>query len=103
MASIKVFSPKDFKCRRYRTHWLERVDERKLLLPMALELDVWLKTGPAAPDEEESPDGWKKRFQSFTVCGEGECLKTFTIYAPGDCRPGAVDLDEWKSSLKPKP
>jgi hypothetical protein len=65
---------------------------------MAEELDSWLKTGPSAPDFNESPSGagWHKRFGSFTILGEGECIKTvFTIYAPGKPRPHSVDLDEW--------
>lgn len=111
MAAVKILSPKDFKCRNYRTHWLERVDERKLVLPMALELDAWLKAGQFAPDLEEAPDGWRKQFPNvtggwaFTICGEGECLKTlYTIYTPGDCRPGTVDLDEWEArGHKPPP
>ena len=62
-----------------------------------MELDAWLKIGPEAPDQEESPQGWHKPFDSFTICGEGECIKTvFTIYAPGKPRRGSVDLDEWK-------
>ena len=33
---------------------------------------------------EEAPEGWHKPFQSFTICGEGECIKTlFTIYFAG--------------------
>jgi len=75
---------------------LDRVEKRVLVLPMAKELDAWLKTQPDAPDLEESPAGWFKKFSSFTVCGEGECIKTlFTIYVPGECRADAVDLDNW--------
>jgi hypothetical protein len=44
----------------------------------------------------EAPSGWHKKFNSFTILGEGECIKTlFTIYAPGSPRPGSVDLDAW--------
>jgi hypothetical protein len=51
---------------------------------MAMELDAWLKSSTEAPGVEEAPKGWHKFFGSFTVCGEGECIKTlFTIYAPG--------------------
>jgi hypothetical protein len=65
---------------------------------MAIELDAWLKTGPQAPDLDEAPAGWHKRFKSFIVCGEGECIKTlFTIYAPGQPRRNSVDLEEWEN------
>ncbi len=64
---------------------------------MAMELDEWLKGSPEAPDLEEAPQGWHKFFDSFTICGEGGCIKTlFTIYVPGDPRRGGVNLDEWK-------
>ncbi len=60
---------------------------------MAQELASWLQTRPSAPDLRESPAGWYKRFSSFTVCGEGEFVKTlFTIYSP---RKASIDLDEW--------
>jgi hypothetical protein len=43
---------------------------------------------------------WHKKFNSFTILGEGECIKTvFTIYAPGNPRPDSVDLDRWKKAL----
>jgi hypothetical protein len=72
------------------------VDQRQFLVPMAVELDAWLKTGPEAPDLEEAPHGWHKLFGSFIIC-EGECIKTlFTIYAPGKPRRGSIDLDEWE-------
>jgi hypothetical protein len=74
------------------------VDQRQFLAPMAIELDAWLRTGPEAPGLEDAPEGWHKLFKSFTVCGEGECIKTlFTIYAPGKPRRGSVDLDEWEN------
>lgn len=70
---------------------------------MAYEIDAWIKAGKLAPDLEEAPEGWFKEFSnitggwSFTICGEGECLKTlYTIYAPGNCRSGAIDLDKWQ-------
>ena len=50
---------------------------------MAEELDIWLKSGPWGVDVEESPSGWHKHFGSFTILGEGECIKTvFTITLP---------------------
>jgi len=64
---------------------------------MAIELDAWLKGNPYAPDLAEAPDGWHKFFDSFTVCGEGACIKTlYTIYAPGNPRPNSVNLEEWE-------
>ena len=97
MAAVRIRPPRDPRCRAYRDHLRDRVDQRQFLARMALELDVWLKTNPEAPDLEEAPYGWHKLFDSFTVLGEGECIKTvFTIYAPGRPRPGSADLDEWQ-------
>jgi len=73
------------------------VDQRQVL-GLAINLDAWLRTGPEAPDLKEPPQGWHKLFKSFTVCGEGECIKTvFTIYVPGKARRGSIDLDEWEN------
>jgi hypothetical protein len=64
---------------------------------MAIELDEWLKSNPEAPDRKDAPDGWHKFFDSFTICGEGQCIKTlFTIYAPGNPRRDSVNLEEWE-------
>jgi len=71
--------------------------KRQFLASMAVELDEWLKSNPEAPHLEEVPEGWHKFFDSFTICGEDECIKTlFTIYAPGKPRRGSVDLDRWE-------
>jgi hypothetical protein len=68
----------------------------QFLAPMAIELDEWLKRAPEAPGVKEAPEGWHKVFDSFTICGEGECIKTlYTIYAPGKPRWDSVDLDKW--------
>lgn len=81
-----------------KQHLIERIRDRRFLPGMAQELAVW--TRPFAPDLEESPAGWHKKFSSFTVCGEGEFLKTlFTIYFPGTPRQKSVDLDEWRRSV----
>jgi hypothetical protein len=97
MAVVKIRPPRDARCRAYREHLLSRVEKRQLLAPMATELDEWLKGDREAPDLEEAPGGWHKFFDSFTICGEGECIKTvFTIYAPGRPRRSSIDLDEWK-------
>jgi hypothetical protein len=80
-----------------KQHLIQRFRDRRFLLPMAQELAAWLKTRPSAPDLRESPEGWHKRFSSFTVCGEGEFLKTlFTIYSPGTVRKGSIDLNRWR-------
>jgi hypothetical protein len=64
---------------------------------MAIELNDWLNSNPEAPGPHEAPEGWHKFFDSFTVCGEGECIKTlFTIYAPGKPRRGSVNFDQWE-------
>jgi hypothetical protein len=64
---------------------------------MAMELAIWLQQRPLVADLLESPAGWHKLFSSFTVCGEGEFLKTiFTIYAPGKPRRNSVNLDQWQ-------
>src|ERR1700736_2166614 len=91
MAAVKIRPPRDVRCRAYRDHLRDRVDKRQFLAPMALELDVWPKSRPQAPNLEETPEGWHKCFDSFTICGEGECIKTvFTIYALAS--PGATAL-----------
>jgi hypothetical protein len=96
MAAVKIMPPRDPRCLSFREHLLDRVDKRHFLASMAIELDEWLKSGPQAPNLEEAPEGWHKFFGSFTICGEGECIKTlFTIYSPGKPRRGCIDLDKW--------
>jgi hypothetical protein len=96
MAAVQIKPPKHANCKQFREHLRQRVDERVFLRPMAEELDAWLKSRPYAPDLGEAPSGWHKKFKSFTILGEGECIKSlFTIYAPGNPRPNSVDLDEW--------
>ena len=96
MAAVKIRPPRDPQCRAFQGHLRDRVDQRQFLAPMAMELDAWLKTAPEAPDLKEASQGWHKFFDSFTILGEGECIKTvFTIYAPGKPRRGSVDLDQW--------
>jgi hypothetical protein len=74
-------------------HLLQRFRDRRLTAGMAQELATWLQTRPIVPDLQESPAGWHKKFSSFTVCGEGEFIKTlFTIYSPGTPRRGSVAL-----------
>jgi hypothetical protein len=79
-----------------KLHLIERIRDRRFLPAMAHELADWLATRPSAPDLQESPAGWHIKFPSFTICGEGEFLKTlFTIYAPGNPRKGSIDLTQW--------
>jgi hypothetical protein len=87
-----------------RKHLVERFRDRRFVSGMAQELADWLQTRPSAPDLRESPAGWHKKFSSFTVCGEGEFVKTvFTIYAPGTPRPGSVDLERWLPGVSTPP
>jgi hypothetical protein len=44
----------------------------------------WLDTEPIVPDGK-----WYKRFPQFTVCGEGELVKTFLL--PGQV-PNGVEM-----------
>jgi hypothetical protein len=84
-----------------KQHLVERIRDRRFLPGMAQELADWLQTRPAAPDLTESRLGWYKKFSSFTVCGEGEFVKTiFTIYSQGTPRRGSVNLDQWKPPLR---
>ena len=76
MAAVKIRPPRDPRCRAFQNHLRDRVDQRHFLAPMAMELDAWLKSGPEAPDLEEAPQGWHEFFDSFTILGEGECIKT---------------------------
>jgi hypothetical protein len=76
-----------------KQHLLQRFRDRRLTAGMAQELAAWLQARPVVPDLAESPAGWHKKFSSFTVCGEGEFIKTlFTIYSPGTPRRGSVAL-----------
>jgi hypothetical protein len=84
-----------------KRHLVERIRDRRFLPSMGQELADWLQTRPFAPGLKESPVGWHKKFASFTVCGEGEFLKTlFTIYSPGTPRKNSIDLDEWEPSVE---
>ncbi len=76
-----------------KQHLIQRFRDRRFTVGMAEELAEWLRSRPVVPDLNESPAGWHKKFSSFTVCGEGEFVKTlFTIYSPGNPRRGSVEL-----------
>jgi hypothetical protein len=96
MTAVRIRPPPDARRRAFREHLLDRVEKRHFLARMAIELNEWLNSEPEAPDLEEAPEGWHRFFGSFTICGEGECIKTlFTIYSPGKPRRGSIDLDKW--------
>ena len=62
-------------------HLLARVDQRGISTDSLEQLSAWLYTNPEVPRGD-----WYKRFQEFTVCGEGELVKTFLTpdqYATG--------------------
>jgi hypothetical protein len=53
-------------------HLLERARQRHISYEHLQLLYRWLGLDPTVPDGP-----WFKRFPSFTVCGEGELIKTF--------------------------
>ena len=53
-------------------HLVKRLRERSLTKDAVLQLETWLNTNPEVPNED-----WFRRFQEFTVCGQGELVKTF--------------------------
>ncbi|VVB53151.1 Uncharacterised protein [uncultured archaeon] len=82
-------------------HLLKRMKERKFLASMGVEAKVWTDTKSMVPDLAEAPQGWFKKFPSFTILGEGPYWKSvYTIYSQGKPRRGAVDLDVWTSNRK---
>ena len=52
-------------------HLLERVEERRISLSDLMALQVWVRTGPSAPEGD-----WYKDFGSFILCGSGKFPKT---------------------------
>ena len=89
MAAVRIKPTKHANCKQYREHLRRRVDERTFVRSMAEELDVWLKTGPRAPDLDEASAGWHKTFGSFTILGEGECYKAWVT----DLRAGQAQAE----------
>jgi hypothetical protein len=55
-------------------HLLLRARERNITRDQFVELSLWLETDPTVPSAK-----WFKRFRSFTLCGEGELIKTFLV------------------------
>jgi hypothetical protein len=59
---------------RLLVHLLTRARQRSISHGQIILLAQWLDTEPEVP-----AGGWYKRFSGFTVCGEGELIKTFLL------------------------
>jgi ribosomal protein S18 acetylase RimI-like enzyme len=55
-------------------HLLERAAQRQISYDQLQDLYRWLSTDPIVPAGK-----WFKQFGGFTLCGEGELVKTFLI------------------------
>jgi hypothetical protein len=55
-------------------HLLDRIEARKISAEQLTLFARWLDSEPEVPESE-----WYKRFSGFTVCGEGELVKTFLL------------------------
>jgi hypothetical protein len=55
-------------------HIVERARKREISIDHVHELYRWLESNPTVPEGE-----WFKRFRAFTLCGEGELVKTFLV------------------------
>jgi len=53
-------------------HLALRVRQRHITPQQLAEFSIWLATDPTVP-----VGPWFKRFPNFTICGEGELIKTF--------------------------
>ena len=62
-------------------HLLTRMRQRSISHEQIILLSRWLDTEPDVPEGK-----WFRRFPSFTVCGEGEFIKTFLL--PGQAPDG---------------
>ena len=62
-------------------HLLDRIARRNLSADKLGLLADWLRAEPEVPEGR-----WFKRFAGFTVCGEGELIKTFLL--PGQVPDG---------------
>ena len=63
-------------------HLLLRIRERNISHEQIILLACWLDTEPAVPEGR-----WFRKFAGFTLCGEGELIKTFLL--PGQVPDGA--------------
>lgn len=67
--------------RQLLTHLLTRMRQRNIAADQVVLLARWLD------DEPDVPAGrWFRRFPGFTLCGEGEFIKTFLL--PGQAADG---------------
>ena len=62
-------------------HLLTRVRQRSISSEQLVLLAHWLDAEPEVPAGK-----WFKRFSGFTVCGQGELIKTFLV--PGQVPEG---------------
>jgi hypothetical protein len=62
-------------------HLVKRVRQREITTHQLAEFSDWLATEHIVPEGK-----WFKRFAAFTVCGEGELIKTFLL--PGQLPVG---------------
>ena len=62
-------------------HLLTRMRQRNISSEQITLLARWLDTEPDVPEEK-----WFRKFSGFTVCGEGEFIKTFLL--PGQAPDG---------------
>jgi hypothetical protein len=62
-------------------HLLARMRQRGISPEQIVLLARWLDTEPDVPQAK-----WFKRFPGFTVCGQGELIKTFLL--PGQVPDG---------------
>ena len=62
-------------------HLLTRMRQRGISSEQITLLARWLDAEPNVPEEK-----WFRRFAGFTVCGEGELIKTFLV--PGQAPEG---------------
>lgn len=63
-------------------HLLLRIRERNISHEQIILLARWLDTESVVPEGR-----WFKKFAGFTLCGEGELIKTFLL--PGQLPDGA--------------
>jgi hypothetical protein len=65
-------------------HLTTRVRQRNISAQQLTLLIQWLDTEPTVPEGR-----WFRRFPGFTLCGEGEFIKTFLLPAQA---PDGVEL-----------
>ncbi len=63
------------------SHLVRRVRERRVSADQLADCSDWLASNPTVPDGK-----WFKCFADFTICGEGELVKTFLV--PGQLPDG---------------